>query len=137
LLIIVEGKNDKKALEKLGFKNIIVLHGRPLYSKIDEIISKTKKLKELKDLIASKRSMELGELRGSEELRSLGECIILIDFDKKGKEFYYRLKKELVKMGVIINDGLRKAILKERVSHIEGLATFIENKHYKQATQTI
>ena len=36
LLTIVEGKNDKRALERLGFRNIRTLD-RPLYQVIEEI----------------------------------------------------------------------------------------------------
>ena len=47
-LIIVEGKKDKVALEKLGIKNILVLNG-PLYKNIEEI-SKHKEVVILTDL---------------------------------------------------------------------------------------
>ena len=36
MLIIVEGKNDKKALEEVGFKNIVTLT-KPLYRVVEEI----------------------------------------------------------------------------------------------------
>ena len=39
-LIIVEGKNDKSALESLGVKNIISISREPLYSFIDHIVAK-------------------------------------------------------------------------------------------------
>ena len=97
ILIIVEGKKDKYALEELGFENMIILHGKPLYAKIEEISSKVK------------------------------ECIILTDFDDKGKQFYFLLKKALVRNGVRIVERLRLAILKAKVSHIEGLSNFIKN----------
>ena len=99
ILIIVEGKKDKKSLEELGFKNIIILHGTPIYKRIEEIASETK------------------------------ECVILTDFDDKGKEFYYMLKKALVRRGVRINDRLRIAMLKEKISHVEGLYSFLRNKN--------
>ena len=34
--VIVEGKNDKKSLEKLGFENITVID-RPLYKVVEEV----------------------------------------------------------------------------------------------------
>ncbi len=37
---IVEGIKDKKALEALGFKNIIVLNSRPIYKVVEGIKSK-------------------------------------------------------------------------------------------------
>lgn len=36
-LLIVEGKNDKKALKSLGLKNIIAIEGRPLYEVVENI----------------------------------------------------------------------------------------------------
>ncbi|NIO21494.1 MAG: toprim domain-containing protein [Candidatus Aenigmarchaeota archaeon] len=36
-LLIVEGKNDKKALKSLGLKNIIAIDGRPLYEVVENI----------------------------------------------------------------------------------------------------
>lgn len=39
-LIIVEGKNDKSALESLGIKNIISISREPLYSFMDHINAK-------------------------------------------------------------------------------------------------
>ncbi len=39
-LVIVEGSNDKKALEELGISNIIVLKGKPLYKVVEDIEAK-------------------------------------------------------------------------------------------------
>lgn len=39
-LIIVEGKNDKKALNELGLKNIITLSKEPLFSIVEQIDDK-------------------------------------------------------------------------------------------------
>jgi len=36
-LLIVEGKNDKKALKSLGLKDIIAIEGRPLYEVVENI----------------------------------------------------------------------------------------------------
>lgn len=35
--VIVEGSNDKKALEELGLSNIIILKGKPLYKLVESI----------------------------------------------------------------------------------------------------
>ena len=40
MLIIVEGKKDKSALESQGVKNIISISREPLYSFINHIIAK-------------------------------------------------------------------------------------------------
>ncbi|HII15073.1 MAG TPA: toprim domain-containing protein [Nanoarchaeota archaeon] len=39
-LVIVEGSNDKKALEELGVSNIIILNGKPLYRLVESITAK-------------------------------------------------------------------------------------------------
>lgn len=99
-LVIVEGKKDKTALESLGFKNILVLHhdGTSLFSILDQI-----------------------------EEKGCKECAILTDFDRKGRQYYNILKKELVKRGIKVNDRFRNALMKKKISHIEGLDTFLKN----------
>lgn len=101
-LIIVEGKKDKAALEKLGFPLILVLNedGKSLYEKIEEI-----------ELLAGKRKV----------------CI-LTDFDKKGKQLYLLVKRELGLRGVGLDNTLRSILLRYHVSHIEGLARFLEHQ---------
>ncbi len=101
-LIVVEGCKDKKALEKLGFKSKNIII---LHGRPFYVTVEKIKTK---------------------------ECIILTDFDKKGKHLYHSLKKELVKKGVRINNRLRIILLKNKISHIEGLATFIYNKLHKK-----
>ena len=100
-VVIVEGVKDKDALEQLGFQNIIVLHGRAFYKKIEEIVIMAKKFGK--------------------------EVIILTDLDRKGKQFYTAIKKELAREGIKVNDKLRELLFKEKISHIEGLATFVKN----------
>ncbi|RLE46234.1 hypothetical protein DRJ22_02415, partial [Candidatus Woesearchaeota archaeon] len=91
LLVIVEGKKDKKAMENLGITNIETLSKTPLYKVIEDTAKKTK------------------------------EATILTDLDKKGKELYHKLMTGLQKHRVKINNKLRKLLFKARVSHIEGL----------------
>ena len=99
LLIVVEGKKDKSALEQIGLKNIFVLNedGKSILIKIEEISQKDE------------------------------ECIILADFDKKGKEIYKLVKSELLQKGVKLNNKLRNLLLMAHLSHIEGISTFLEN----------
>ena len=102
-LIIVEGKKDRTALEKLGFERIFVIHetGKSIGEKVEEILE----LCDKKDKVC-----------------------ILTDFDKKGKSLYLLLKSKLQEAGVRLNNSLRGSLLMERISHIEGLAKFLENK---------
>lgn len=101
-IIIVEGKKDKYALQQLGFDKIFVLNetGKSLYEKIEEIQA----LCEKKDKVC-----------------------ILTDFDKKGKKLYLLLKSKLAESGVRLDNTLRGFLLKEKISHIEGLFHFVEN----------
>lgn len=99
--IIVEGKKDKHALQQLGFEKIFVINetGKSLYEKIEQVQS----------------------LIGKDKV-----CI-LTDFDKKGKKLYLLLKSKLLESGVRLDNTLRGFLLKQRISHIEGLYSFIEN----------
>jgi len=102
-LIIVEGKKDKDSLQKLGLNNIFVLneHRKSLCEKVEEI-----------EEIAGKRKL----------------CI-LTDFDKKGKKLYLLLKSELSKRKVRLDNKFRSTLLRLKISHIEGLASYID-KHF-------
>ena len=102
MAVIVEGKRDAEALRELGFNNITVLHreGISIYSVIDEIA----------------------------ESRPDSDVAILTDMDSKGKQYHDLLKRELAMRGIRVNDNLRKELIKERISHVEGLATFLKNR---------
>ena len=101
-LIIVEGKKDKTSLEKLGLKNIFIINecGKSIYEKIEQI----------------------------EERADKKKICILTDFDKKGKKLYLMIKSELSKRKVKIDSSLRFILLKLEITHIEGLAGFINKK---------
>ena len=105
-LVIVEGKKDKLALEQLGFQKIFVIHetGKSLGEKIEQI-----------QQLCSKKD----------------KACILTDFDKKGKQMYLLLKSKLSEIGVKMDNTLRSFLLKEKVSHIEGLSTYLMNEDGK------
>ncbi len=97
-IILVEGKKDKNALEQLEIKNSIVLNGKDLWNRLEEIAKEEK------------------------------EILILTDFDKKGKELYGKITKHLDKLGVKRNKKYREFFQKRtKLSHIEGIATYVEN----------
>ncbi len=106
-LIIVEGKKDKSSLQKLGFTKIFVIHetGKSLGEKIEQI----------------------------QELVGRDKVCILTDFDKKGKKMYLLLKSKLQEIGVRLDNTLRGFLLKQKISHIEGLYHYLnkENKNAK------
>ena len=99
-LVIVEGQKDKKALERLGFNaNKILTLKKPLYAVVEEAAGKSR------------------------------ECAILTDLDRKGRELYSRLRQELQKHGVKIDDKLRKFLFKEtKLRQIEGLGSYLKKQ---------
>ena len=97
ILIIVEGKKDRIALEGLEIKNIVELNKKPLFQIVEEITEGNK------------------------------EIIILTDLDKKGKELYGKLSKDFHKFGIKINNELREFLFKNtKLRQIEGLTAYLE-----------
>ncbi|MBS3132280.1 toprim domain-containing protein [Candidatus Woesearchaeota archaeon] len=95
-LVIVEGKKDKKALEKFGIFNIITLSKQPLYHVIEEVASNSR------------------------------ECIILTDLDSKGKELYGKLNSGLQQFGIKVDNTFREFLFKEtKLRQIEGLISYL------------
>ena len=96
-LIIVEGKKDKAALQKLGLSNIFELNKKALFQIVEEVSA------------------------------SNDECIILTDLDKKGKEIYGKLNSNLQKHGVKVNNKFREFLFKHtKLRQIEGIDTYLE-----------
>jgi 5S rRNA maturation endonuclease (ribonuclease M5) len=95
-LIIVEGKKDREALNKLGIYRVETLDGRPIYKLVEDISLKTKKV------------------------------IILTDLDKEGKIFYHQIKHNLQKKKILIEDGFRDFLFKKtNISFIESIHKFV------------
>lgn len=93
--IIVEGKRDRKSLEKFGIKNIFEIN-KGLFEVIEEI----------------------------ESFDFEGELVILTDFDKEGLDLYKKLKIICERKGIKVNDRLRNILYKSELSHIEGFDTW-------------
>jgi len=97
VLVIVEGKKDKTALQKLGINNVMELSRKPLFQIVEEVASANK------------------------------ECIILTDLDKKGKEIYGKLNSNLQRHGVKINNKLREFLFRHtKLRQIEGIDSYLE-----------
>lgn len=96
-LIIVEGKKDLIALEKLGLKNVYAILRKPLYKVVEETASKHK------------------------------EVIILTDLDKEGRRLYSILKKGLQRFGVKVDDNFREFLFRHtKLRQIEGIEHYLE-----------
>lgn len=96
-LVIVEGKKDKAALQKLGIENVIELSKKPIFQIVEEVANSNE------------------------------ECVILTDLDKKGKEIYGKLNSNLQKNGVKVNNKFREFLFKHtKLRQIEGIDTYLE-----------
>jgi 5S rRNA maturation endonuclease (ribonuclease M5) len=101
--IIVEGKNDVHALQKLDVNGDFILAKTAGKSFLDTLSEVEKKEKQ--------------------------EVILLMDFDKRGKEWTKRLTQHLEKMRIKPNSFFWKellSLLRREVKDIEGLATYVE-----------
>ena len=77
-IFIVEGKNDKRALEHLNIKNILEISG--------------KQLDKVADIVKNKWET----------------AVILTDYDEEGMKQYDRLKKLLITNDIKIDDEIRR-----------------------------
>ena len=99
-VIIVEGPKDKKALENIGINNKIIMINGP----------------------------DRGLYKIVEKATEFKQTILLTDMDKKGKELYGKLRKDLCKNGVEVDNKFREWLQKNtRLSHIEGIDSYILN----------
>ena len=107
--IIVEGRNDINALHELGLEGDIILAKSSGKSFLDV----------------------LGEVEG----RGRREVILLMDFDRQGKEWTNRLARRLEEMRITPNLLFWKRLLGlvgHDVKDIEGLATYLETLRKKK-----
>lgn len=101
--IIVEGQNDIDTLRKLGVEGEVIsakTFGRSFLDVLSEIEKQGKR-----------------------------EVIILMDFDRRGREWTKRLTKYLERMGIRPNSFFwreLRGLVGHEVKDIEGLATYID-----------
>jgi 5S rRNA maturation endonuclease (ribonuclease M5) len=106
--IIVEGPRDRESLERLEVKGDVIsvkTSGKTLLDTLQEI-----------------------------EDRNKDEVILLMDFDRRGKEMTARLIKNLEKSRIKTNLVFWKklsSLVRRDVKDIEGLATFIQTLNKK------
>ena len=97
--IIVEGKKDQAALEKLGIdsSHIFVLNKQPIFVVTERVASYYK------------------------------TAVILTDLDAEGKKLYGKLNTLLQQLGVKVDNSFRNFLFKQtKLRQIEGLAGFIQ-----------
>lgn len=99
-LVIVEGKKDRVALQRLGIRNIAELSKKPLFKIVEEISYSNE------------------------------ECIILTDLDREGRQLYSKLNSNLQKNGVKVNNKFREFLFRNtKLRQIEGITSYLENNH--------
>src|SRR3989338_2118833 len=97
-LIVVEGKKDRAALQRLGITNVFSLDKKPLFQAVEGI---------------SAISDKVG---------------LLTDLDNEGKKLYSRLNTDLQRHGVQIDNYFREALFRRTaLRQIEGLDTYVYN----------
>jgi 2,5-diamino-6-(ribosylamino)-4(3H)-pyrimidinone 5'-phosphate reductase len=102
-LIVVEGKNDVKALKKLAIEG--------------NIISVKTAGKSFVDALAQI------------EEENIKEAILLLDFDRRGREWTKRLRQHLEEQRIKVNVNLwnkLRSLLGRDVKDVEGLPAYIE-----------
>ncbi len=100
-LIIVEGKKDKEALEKLCLINIVTLSKKPIFHVIEDVAEKTK------------------------------EAVILVDLDKEGKKLFGKLNSGLQYHGVKVDNKFREFLFKKtKLRQIEGILSYINKQQH-------
>ncbi len=99
-VIIVEGKKDVQALKSLGFDRVYAIHSTG--------VSIRERVEQIMPFITRK-----------------DRVCILSDLDRKGKQLYEKLKPIFQEFGAKLDSTLRGILIKSRVSHIEGLSTFM------------
>ena len=98
-IFVVEGLLDKKALEGLGFDNILDISGKSLHEVVQSIPEK------------------------------FNSATILSDFDEEGETIAGHLGKSLEAKGIYVNFNFRKKIHSLfGVRHIEDLNSFVKFK---------
>jgi len=105
--IIVEGKKDVNVLQELGVKG---------------------------DIISAKSGKSFLDVLGEVERKGKCKVILLMDFDRRGKEWTSRLAQHLEKTGINPNLLFWRELLGlvgRDVKDIEGLATYLETLRKK------
>ncbi len=94
LLVIVEGKKDKEALNNFDIMNIICLKNKPLFEVVEGIGEKN--------------------------------VVLLTDLDVEGRKLFNKLRHQLQRKGIKINNKLRNNLFKSKLRNIEGLDSYLK-----------
>ncbi|MBW2975550.1 toprim domain-containing protein [Candidatus Woesearchaeota archaeon] len=102
-IVVVEGKEDKAALNRLGIRYVVQLNKKPLYKIVEELVERGKGV------------------------------LILTDLDKKGKQLYGKLNHDLCRFGVKVDNRFRNFLFRHtKLRQIEGLDSYVERDGLKR-----
>ncbi len=90
-VVLVEGKNDREKLKKLGIKNVVDLKGRRYYDVLEDIAD------------------------------HYHNVILLFDLDKHGERIFNKFKYMLENEGIRTNSEFREYLKKMNIEEIEDL----------------
>jgi 5S rRNA maturation endonuclease (ribonuclease M5) len=96
------------------------------------IVEGKKDIKALKNLGLTNVIEISGALFETIEKVNENEVVLLMDMDTEGKKLYSKLKKQFLGRGVKIDNKLRHLLIRVKLSHIEGLDTYIKNENIKR-----
>jgi len=97
--VVVEGKNDQKALAKLGVKSIPI-QGMPLDAFVENLGRK-----------------------------NVSEVVLLVDYDREGQKIFLKLKKLLQKYRIKCNARLRRKLMqfgRTRIEDFNGVGSSLD-----------
>ena len=99
-VLLVEGKKDIEALKQFDFEKVYAIHKNSvsLRERIEEI---------------------------SQQINKKDKVSILTDLDKTGNKLHMKIKPILQEQGVNIDSSFRGLLIKEKISHIEGISKFM------------
>ncbi|MBW2991501.1 toprim domain-containing protein [Candidatus Woesearchaeota archaeon] len=106
---------------------------------VKEVYEAIDKLKDLPVIVEGKKDKKALEAIGFKKVITLNKALykvceeisdkkvmILTDLDKEGKQIYGRLKKDLNKRGVLVDDKLRNLLFRTSLRQIEGLTHYLD-----------
>jgi 5S rRNA maturation endonuclease (ribonuclease M5) len=103
--VVVEGKKDEKALQKLGFRKIFSISGKTLGSFVDKVVE-----------------------------NGLESVIILTDFDQEGNHIASKLNKLFTSHDVHVNSFIRRKFQSffkiHKVEELNSITKFMEDDYY-------
>lgn len=102
MIVVVEGREDKAALEHFDIPHVKVLYRDPMFTLCEEIVHSGKGV------------------------------VFLTDLDAEGKRLYAKLYRELDRYGVHINKVFREELFKHtQLRQIEGLVRYFAREKEK------